>query len=139
VSAASITMPHRVEWVDTDAGGRIHNTFVFRCFEAAETRLLSRLNLLDEVYGRLPRVHLQADIGAELRFWDEVEVEVRVGEVGRTSITYEFEIRAHPDAGSVARGRVVASLRDADGGPDEWPDAWRRRLLEAGPQPEAPP
>jgi acyl-CoA thioesterase FadM len=132
VSAASITIPRRVEWVDTDAGGRIHNTFIFRCFEAAETRLLGHLGLLDEVYGRLPRVHLDADIGAELRFWHEVEVEVRVAEVGRTSIIYEFEIRNGSQ--TAARGRVVASLRDADGGPAEWPEAWRRLLLEAGPQ-----
>jgi acyl-CoA thioesterase FadM len=137
VNAASITIPRRVEWVDTDAGGRIHNTFIFRSFEAAETRLLGKLGLLDEVYGRLPRVHLDADIGAELKFWHEVEVEVRVADVGRTSLTYEFEIRSPSQ--SVARGRVVASLRATDGGPAEWPDTWRRLQLEAGPQEVATP
>lgn len=132
MTPASLTIPRRVDWVDTDAGGRIHNTFVFRCFEAAETRLLACLGLLDEIYGRLPRVHLDADIGIELHFRDPVEIEVRVAGVGRTSLTYEFEIRSGSDV--AARGHVTAALRDADGGPAEWPDAWRTLLLHAGPQ-----
>jgi len=44
--------------VDTDAGGRIHFTAVFRWVEAAETALMRRLDLL-ESWGNYPRRHVQ--------------------------------------------------------------------------------
>src|SRR5919206_3902223 len=49
----------RVAWVDTDTGGRIHFTAVFRWAEAAETALMRRFGLLDE-WRDFPRRRVEA-------------------------------------------------------------------------------
>jgi acyl-CoA thioesterase FadM len=57
-----------------------------------------------------------------------------VGDVGRTSVTYLFEMRA--DDRMAATGRAVAVLLERPGGkPVAWPEEHRRALLTAGPQP----
>ncbi|HUG88593.1 MAG TPA: hotdog domain-containing protein, partial [Actinomycetota bacterium] len=90
---ASIVVRRRVEWADTDASGKYHNTAAFRLVEQAETRLLNALGIADEIYGRLPRVHMSVDLTESLRFNDLVEVELRVEALGSTSLTYGFDIR----------------------------------------------
>ena len=130
---ASVVAERRLEWSDTDASGVFHNTAAFRLFEMAESLLLSRLGFLDDVYHRLPRVRIEADFLAALRFRDLVEVALRVTDVGRTSARYAVEIRT---GGAVAvRGTVVVVLLAEPGGsPVEWPAAYRELLLGAGPQ-----
>jgi len=110
-----------------------HNTAAFRFIEVAETALLERLGFLDDVYGRLPRVHIEADFRRALRFRDLVDIELAVAGVGASSITYEFEMRS---GGEVAvKGRAVAALLASAGGrPVAWSEEHRRLLLSAGPQ-----
>ena len=81
----------RVAW-DTDAGGRIHFTAVFRYAELAETVLRRRLGLLGN-WADYPRRHVEADYFAVLRFDDEVELALRPERLGRTSITWAWQIR----------------------------------------------
>ena len=81
----------RVAWVDTDAGGRIHFTAVFRYAELAETALRRRLGLLGD-WAAYPRRHVEADYLAVLRFDDEIEVNIGPERLGRTSITWVWEI-----------------------------------------------
>lgn len=132
-SPASILVQRRIEWPDTDASTNYHNTAAFRFIEVAETALLERLGFLDDVYGRLPRVHIEADFLRALRFRDVVDIQLAVAAVGASSITYEFEMRCE---GEVAvRGRAVAALLSAFGGkPVPWPEEHRKLLLAAGPQ-----
>lgn len=130
---ASIVVTRRIEWADTDASGVYHNTVPLRLAEQAETRLLDRLGLLRDVYGRLPRVHMSVDLTEPLRFNDEVAVHLAVAEVGRTSVAYAFEI-VKGDR-SCARGRLVAVLLEGDRRPGRWTEEQRRLLLSAGPQP----
>jgi YbgC/YbaW family acyl-CoA thioester hydrolase len=83
----------RVAWVDTDAGGRIHFTAAFRWAEVAETGLFRKLGLLaGGQYGNYPRRHVEADYLQVLVFEDELDVHLRVVEVGRTSIRFVWEI-----------------------------------------------
>lgn len=131
---ASIVVQRRIEWPDTDASGMYHNTAAFRFIEVAETTLLDRLGFINDVYGRHPRVHLEADFLLPLRFRDLVDIELEVAEVGRTSITYRFEMRCRGAA--AVRGKAVAVLMTSVGGvPEPWPEEYRRLLLTAGPQP----
>ena len=129
---ASIVVRRRVEWADTDASGKYHNTVAFKLAEQAETRLLTALGLIDQIYGRLPRVHMSLDMAEALRFNDEVEVALQVEEVGMTSVAYLFEVRR--DGRPVATGRMVAVLLRASGETEEWSDDYRRILETAGPQ-----
>lgn len=131
---ASIVIQRRVEWSGTDASGAYHNSAAFNFIEAAETALLERLGLVEDVYGRHPRVRIEADFLAPLWFRDLVDIEIRVAAVGHTSVTYDAEI-CRGDVVCV-RGRLVAVLLDRIGGtPEPWPEDHRRRLLESGPQP----
>src|SRR5256885_17221943 len=82
---ASIVVQRRIEWPDTDASGMYHNTAALRFIEVAETALLDRLGFVHQVYGRHPRVRIEADFLRPLRFRDLVGIELRVAEGGRTS------------------------------------------------------
>jgi len=132
-SPASIVVQRRIEWPDTDASGMYHNTAAFRFVEVAETALLDRLGFIHEIYGRHPRVHLEADFLRPLRFRDLVDIDLAVEKVGRTSVTYTFEMRSGNEV--AVRGRAVAVLLSGAGGkPVPWPEEQRQRLLTAGPQ-----
>jgi acyl-CoA thioesterase FadM len=68
-----------------------------------------------------------------LRHRDLVDIELTVAAVGRTSVTYDVEVRR--GAEPCARGRAVAVLMDRVGGsPVRWPDEYRRLLQSGGPQ-----
>jgi acyl-CoA thioesterase FadM len=127
---AAILIQRRIEWSDTDASGHWHNTAAFRMFEWAETALFERLGMLDDVYGRLPRVHITADFKELLRHRDVVDIDLVVAGIGRSSITYEVEIRRHDVV--CVRASVIAALLDGDGKPDRWPEPYRELLLGAG-------
>jgi YbgC/YbaW family acyl-CoA thioester hydrolase len=129
---ASIIVQRRIEWPDTDASGMWHNTAGFRFIEVAETALLERLGLLDDVYGRLPRARIEADFRRPLRFRDVLDVFIGVSRVGRSSINYAFELRKNGEVAMSAD--VTAVLLDDDRQPAEWPQAYRDLLLKAGPQ-----
>ena len=123
----------RIEWPDTDASGNYHNTAAFRFIEVAETALLERLGLLEDVYGRLPRVHIEANFRRPLRFRDVIDISLRIAALGRSSATYEFEMRA--DGEVAVDGRVVTVLLSGPRGePLPWPEEYRRLLLTAGEQ-----
>jgi acyl-CoA thioesterase FadM len=81
--------------------------------EEAEADLLDRLGLVKELYGHLPRVHVEMDYRFPLRFWDQVEVMVAVDELGRSSITYRFEVRR--DGEVAVEGRIMAVHIDEAG------------------------
>jgi acyl-CoA thioester hydrolase len=125
VSGPKHVLHTRVAWVDTDAGGRIHFTAAFRWAEAAETALGRSLGLLED-WGDLPRRAVEAEYLQVLRFEDEIEVELAPERIGRTSVTYAWEIRRGGEV--CVRGRHTAVHVDADGQPAPLSDAMRRAL-----------
>ena len=129
---ASLRIQRRIEWSDTDASGRWHNTTAFRMVEWAETALLERLGILDDVYAYLPRVHVEADFHRGLEFRDVVDATISVTGVGESSLTYAFTMER--DGERCVTMSVVAVLIDADRGARTWPEEHRRLLTEAGPQ-----
>jgi acyl-CoA thioester hydrolase len=128
---AWITVRRRIQWFDTDSSTKYHNTAPLRLMEEAEAALLDRLGIVRQVYGWLPRRHVTIDYLRPLRFWDEVEVDLEVTEVGRTSVTYAFRIRRGEEPH--AEGSVVAVYIDEGGRPRAWPEEYR--LLLGGPGP----
>jgi YbgC/YbaW family acyl-CoA thioester hydrolase len=115
----------RVAWVDTDAGGRIHFTAVFRWAEAAETALRRSLGLLDD-WADYPRRAVEAEYLHVLRFEDELELELAVERVGTTSIAYAWEIRRDDEV--CIRGRHTVVHVGADGRPAPLPAQVRSAL-----------
>ena len=118
----------RVAWVDTDAGGRIHFTAAFRYAELAESGLRRKLGLLGD-WANYPRRRVEAEFRAVLRFEDEVEVAIRPERLGRTSITWAWEIVR---AGELCvDGRHTVVHVDGDGRPAPLPAQVRERLAAA--------
>jgi acyl-CoA thioester hydrolase len=115
----------RVAWVDTDAGGRIHFSNVFRWAEAAETSLMRRLGMLER-WGDFPRKHVEAEFHRVLRFEDEFDVRLRVDRVGRTSITYVWTLER--DGEVCVSGRHTVVNVDRDGRPEPLSDDVRAAL-----------
>ena len=104
----------RVQWVDTDAGGRIHFTAAFRWAEQAETGIRRRLGLM-QGWGSYPRRRVEADFLKVLVFEDEIEIRVRPERLGETSITWVFEITRQAEL--CVRGSMVVVHVDAQGRP----------------------
>src|SRR5690349_11595179 len=88
-TACSVAVPCRVEWIDTDASGQYHHGTVIRWVESAEAEIFRRIGHI-ELYGRLPRVHYEADYHARVWFGDEVELRLTVDRVGRSSLSMSF-------------------------------------------------
>jgi acyl-CoA thioester hydrolase len=116
----------RVAWVDTDAGGRIHFTAAFRWVETAEIELMRRLGVLGPEWGDFPRRKVEAEYLSVLRFDDEIEIRLRVENVGRTSITYAWTIAK--DGDPHIKGRHTVVHVDGDGRPEPLADALRAAL-----------
>ncbi len=124
---ASITVPYRIAWMDTDAAGIWHYSTAIRMAEAAERELFRGLDISRQSFGSTPRVHIEFDFVRPVEFDDLVQVTLCVAEVGRSSITYEIRIAA--EVGEVATGSIVAVLLDpATGSSKPWPAEVRSRL-----------
>jgi acyl-CoA thioesterase FadM len=68
-----------------------------------------------------------------LQFRDLVEMHLAVASVGRSSVTYAFELRKEGQV--AARGTcVTVLLEEARGRPEPWPAGIRQALLTAGQQ-----
>jgi YbgC/YbaW family acyl-CoA thioester hydrolase len=101
----------RIRFIDTDVSGRIHYTAMFRYFESAEIEFMRELGLsyTKHPYG-FPRVHVECDFFLALGHDDEVEIEVFLTKLGRSSIRLEFRTLKQGRLG--ARGAVVIVCMD---------------------------
>jgi acyl-CoA thioester hydrolase len=122
--------PVRVEFADTDAGGRIHHTAALRWAERAEHQLLrslGRTELTQSELTRFPRRRLEVDFLAPLRFGDEVVVEIAASAVGRTSVTYRWRVLR--DGVSCVEGTTTCVHVDDAGLPCPVPAELRAALV----------
>lgn len=120
-----------VEWVDTDASGHQHNSAVMRWVESAEAELVRALDL-PEYFPSTPRVHQAISYRSKLWFGQRITATVDVRKLGRTSMTYAFEVHGHPHArsegGIAAFGTVtVAYVPPGSASAQPWP----REILDA--------
>ncbi len=128
----------RVEFADTDMAGIVHFANFAKFMEAAEHAYLRAcgFSVVTEWEGRrvtFPRVAVACDFSKPARFEEELEIEVRVERMGRTSVTYGLTFTRGADL--IAKGSITAVMCViTEGGLEsmEVPPAWRERLL-AGP------
>ncbi|MGZ4531945.1 MAG: acyl-CoA thioesterase [Mycobacteriaceae bacterium] len=125
----------RVEWMDTDAAGIYHNSSVMRFVESAEAELM-RQRGLDGYFQVAPRVRFEVDFAAPLFFGQEVTVALCVTHIGRSSLTFGFEVwgEAHEGAprrlaasGSYVTVHVEGTHGDAARSVP-WPADWVQKL-----------
>jgi acyl-CoA thioester hydrolase len=130
---ARITVQRRVEWADTDAAGHHHFSAPLLWVEHAESLLYERLGIGDFIAASVPRVHFDIDYLARLKYRDMFELTLVVERLGRSSLTYRFEIKASGEL--VAHGSLVVVLtRRPDRRASPWPQQVRRILAQAGDQ-----
>lgn len=88
-----------VEFADTDMAGIMHFSAFFRFMESAEHALVRSLGLsifgLEDPTGgdavvSFPRVSARCDFHSPARCEDQLDIEVVVEKLGRTSVTYGF-------------------------------------------------
>lgn len=129
--SAEVTTQVRIGWTDTDAAGHHHHGSVVRLVEAAEAELYRRIGE-PQLMVIVPRVEYHAEYLARLYYQDLVEVTLRVATVGRTSLTYTFEVRRADDGAVASRGGfTVVRVDEVSGRSDPWPDDLRK-VLESG-------
>ncbi|MEE9297647.1 MAG: thioesterase family protein [Acidimicrobiia bacterium] len=124
---ASVTIERRVQWIDTDAAGVCHNSVVHRWAEDAEAELHRRMGIIDETFGVTPRVRVEFEFAAPLRFDDVVDIALTVADLGETSVTYLIKVRNGQEL--AVSGKIVAVYIDGESGVKRpWPDHLRRAL-----------
>lgn len=119
------SIKRRVEWVDTDASGHQHNSAIIRWVETAEAELLRTLDLPD-YFPSAPRVHQEISYRSKLWFGQLVTATIEVRKLGRTSLSYAFEVRGHSheksSGGIAATGTVtVAHVPPGSDKAQPWP------------------
>lgn len=127
-----------VEWVDTDASGHQHNSAVMRWVESAEAELFLRTLKLPDYFPSVPRIHQEIHFKAKLWFGQRITATVGISKLGRTSMTYAFEIQGHPHnglaGGLAAFGTVtVAHVPPGSAKAQPWPAAVTEAVAPAQP------
>lgn len=129
---AAITLERRLEWIDTDAAGYWHNATLWRYIEAAEAQLHRDLGIIDATFGFTPRRRVEAEFLAPLHFDRPAMITLRVTAVGRTSASYEVELRS--DGQLVATARMVVVFIGDDGATRPWPEDVAAALRDGVPR-----
>ena len=126
----------RVEFADTDMAGIAHFSSFFCYMEAAEHAYLRAcgLSVMQDWEGErltFPRVAASCDFVSPARFEDVLEIAVAVERVGRTSVTYAFEVFKGPEVIAAGKITTVCCRVTADHSlePREVPEGIRERLL----------
>ncbi|MGH3344808.1 MAG: acyl-CoA thioesterase [Carbonactinosporaceae bacterium] len=131
---ASVLVERRLEWRDTDASGHWHHAAALRFVEEAETVLHERLGIAAHTIPRIPRVRIELTFLDRLFYGDRVSIELRVEKVGRSSLTYTFEVRRDDGTLCTEGTEVIVYFDPVTGKPQPWPDDCRTLLAGAGPQ-----
>jgi len=102
--ATEFKYPRRVQFADTDLAGLVHFSTMFRYLEEAEHAMWRAAGLtIAERGGELgwPRLGAALEFRNPLRFEEEFEVWVRIGQLKTRTIEYEF---------TIVRGQTVVAV-----------------------------
>jgi YbgC/YbaW family acyl-CoA thioester hydrolase len=103
---------------------------MFRYFESAEIEFLRSLEITYSPDGPLsfPRVHVECDYLVPLVHDDEIEIHVRVGKVGSTSLRFDFQTIKQGALAAQGSVTIVCINRDTKR-PVPWPEELKRKLM----------
>lgn len=124
-------MPMTTRLRDTDVYGHMNNVVYNEYFDTAVNQTLIELGVLDlrqsAVIGLV--VHSQTSYFRPVSFPDSVVLGLRVGRLGRSSVTYEFALFRGDDETAAAQGSYTHAYVDrATSQPVPLPSALRRAL-----------
>jgi acyl-CoA thioester hydrolase len=121
----------RVGFSDTDAQGIVYYGRYMPYFDLARVEYHRRLGLM-HVEGDCEFVMraMHVEYHAPARFDDEIEVDVRVARIGRTSITYEFAAYLEQGAPAVTASQTAVLVDLSARTPCEIPQSFRAPILQ---------
>jgi acyl-CoA thioester hydrolase len=141
-----VTYPHRTtiptRWKDNDVYGHVNNVEYYSFFDTAINAWLIQEGGLDihagEVIGVCAESHCQYK-GA-IAFPETIDVGLRVGKLGRSSVRYELELGRAGEPGALAEGWFVHVFVDRETRrPVEIPEGIRSALERLQPSEEGAP
>ena len=104
----------RVRYSDTDVSSRIHNAAMLVHFENAEADFLRHLGMplsvMSTMHLGFPRVHVEADFLAPMKYDDLMQIAVSVERLGNSSYTLAFAARV--DQTPTAKGKITVVCVD---------------------------
>ena len=110
--------------------GHVNHAVYFTYFEQGRLTFWRELTGTPSPHTRVIIARAECDYRAPAHFGDELEVRVRIGDIGRASFTLEYEIVKAADDVRVATGKTVMVSYDYEKGASQsLPDA-TRSLLE---------
>jgi acyl-CoA thioester hydrolase len=121
---ADYTFDMQVRFRDIDPMNHVNNAVYATYLEQARAALYE--DRLDVDLGQVDTVlaHLEIDFHAPIELDDEVVVALEIGDIGRSSIPMNYEIRA--DGELAATGQTVQVVFDRETGESvPVPEAWR--------------
>jgi acyl-CoA thioester hydrolase len=108
----------RVQFHETDQAGIVHFSCYFKYMEEAEHALWRHVGMSiappKPEFG-FPRVTATCDFKAPLKFEDELEVQIAVESIGRSSIRYACTLRRGTEVVATGSMTSVCVTRDEDG------------------------
>ena len=132
--------PIKVRYVEVDAQRHVFFGHYLTYFDVA---LVEYMRAIGHTYPDMIDAgvdmfyaHADCDYRGRARFEDLLHVHARIGQIGKTSFTFEFAIFRQPEDELIATGSIVAVAVDAETEqPTRVPDTLRtavRRYEEAG-------
>jgi len=116
----AFTIPVRVYWEDTDAGGVVYHASYLRFMERARSDWLRAIGidqaiLIRDEHLQFVVVEMQIRYHRPARFGDQLQVSVVVTETGRASVTMAQEIRhGSADGELLVSATVRAACLDSE-------------------------
>jgi YbgC/YbaW family acyl-CoA thioester hydrolase len=129
MAPAFIEFNRRLRWADADAAGRLHFPRIFEIIEEAESELLRGIAWPMDVRRRnydFPRVHVECRFLRVLALDAPFRLRFSVGEFGRTSIRYDYQVFDAGEELAIEGTMTVVVLQN--GKPTEIPPALRAAL-----------
>ena len=121
-----------VRFRDCDAMGHVNHAVYFTYFEQGRLTFWRELTGTPSPHTRLIIARAECDYRAPAHFGDELEIRVRIGDIGRSSFALEYEIVKVTGDVQVASGKTVMVSYDYEKGSSvPLPDATRALLVNA--------
>lgn len=118
-------------WSDNDAYGHVNNMIYYQWFDSAVNAWLVERGLLNIVAGDPIAlvVETRCTYFAPLAFPGDVDVGMKVAQLGRSSVRYGLGVFATGQERAAAAGEFVHVAVDrANRRPAPWPEQWVREL-----------
>jgi acyl-CoA thioester hydrolase len=106
-------IPVTTRWMDNDQYGHINNVIYYSYFDTAVNQWLLNNSLLGEgaTIGLVVQTHCEFHSG--LSFPQALQIGLRLGNLGRTSVRYELAVFASDSSVAAAHGHFVHVYVDA--------------------------